>query len=227
MLRLAALALALPALAASPNDDDDLATPNKFATEDNEFATRALFATLTDLRFGVTTDVLGSHGTLFVGADRGLVQLGSGILGVGLELAGGQCVTACGNFTPNLAVNRRMAMGGVRAVYHLMVSGSASALSHLGFYLLAQAGAAFAFVDERRTTGGATSVVSGTTWAPYGTAGAGASYFWGNSDFMFAGGEFRATFMPGFNLLSSVPLSPEGMTALGGFGFVLYVGLRL
>jgi hypothetical protein len=190
------------------------------------YESRLLPPGATDARLGGLADIFLSRASAVLVVDRGLVPVGSGALGLGLEMTAGKCLLACGRITPDLVVDRLTLAPAARVTYHFSIEGNAPNLAATGFYALLVGGATLDFVDEQSITGR----VHAATYSPFISAGLGTTYFPGNSDEIFAGGEIRATYMPRFTPLSVDPpqsgLQPESVAALSGLSLIFFMGVR-
>jgi hypothetical protein len=221
-VRLTALMLGVSASTALGQAPDE-----EFPTGESQFESRMLPPGGTDVRLGGHLDLLLSYGTVVLGVDRGLIELGPGVLSLGLELAAGRCLLACGRLGPDLTVERSYLAPAARLTYHFPITGSSVSLADSGFYVLLLGGATFNFVDERLGTASATA----SSFAPAVSAGIGTTYFPGNSDSIFAGGEARFTYMPRFSVLDVAPagtvLQPQSLSSLTGLSLIFFMGVRL
>lgn len=215
-------AIALAALLATEPGDEDA-----FPKAGARYESRLLPAGTFDLRVGALSDILLSRVSGVLAADRGIAPIGAGSLALGLELGAGKCLLQCGRISPQLVVDRLTLAPAARVTYHLPIQGGAPNLAATGFYALLIGGAAFDFVDETTATGH----VRATTYSPFVSAGVGTTYFPGNSDEIFAGGEARLTYMPRFTALSVNPpqtlLQPQSLAPLPGLSLVFFMGARL
>lgn len=222
LARLTALALGACAGAALAQADDEA-----FPTGESRFESRMLPPGGTDVRLGGNLDVLLSYGNVLLVADRGLADLGPGALSLGAELGAGRCLLACGRVGTDLVLERSYLAPAVRLTYHFPITGNSVALTDSGFYLLLLGGATFNFVEERMGA----STTSASSFAPTIAAGIGTTYFPGNSDSIFAGGEARFTYMPRFSVLDVSPagtvLQPQSLSALIGVSLIFFMGVRM
>ena len=222
-----ALALATWSAAARAAEAGDVGQEESFPTADTRYESRLLPPGSMDLRLGALTDILLSRASAVLVVDRGVAPMGPGALALGLELAGGKCLLACGRVGPDLVVDRLTAAPAVRVTYHFTIEGHAPNIAATGFYALLLGGAALDFVEEQ-TQGGR---VHATTYSPFVSAGLGTTYFPGNSDEIFAGGEARVTYMPRFTPLSVDPpqalLEPRSVAPLPGLSLIFFMGVRL
>jgi hypothetical protein len=211
-------------VAAAPGDE---VPEDAFPTGGTRAVSRLLPPGSNDLRLGALADLLLSHVSGLLVADRGLAPVGPGALALGLELSAGKCWLRCGRLSTDVVVDRWTFAPAARVTFHFPVEGTASSLAATGFYALLMGGAVLDHVDEQSATGRASAL----TYSPFVSAGLGTTYFPGNSDEIFAGGEVRATYMPRFTVLSVDPpatlLQPESVAGLPGVSFVFFMGARL
>jgi hypothetical protein len=211
-------------LAAAPGDDDP---EDAFPTGSTRSVSRLLPPGADDLRLGALADVLLSHASGVLAADRGLAPVGPGSLALGLELSAGKCLLRCGRISQDVVVDRWTFAPAARVTFHFPVEGNAANLAANGFYALLMGGAVLDRVDEQSASGRASAL----TYSPFVSAGLGTTYFPGHGDEIFAGGEVRATYMPRFTVLSVdpplTPLQPESVAGLSGVSLVFFMGARL
>lgn len=220
-----ALALAAALAAVAPAEGGDV-PEDAFPTTSTRYLSRLLSPGATDMRLGVLADILLTKVSGVLVADRSLAPVGPGALGLGLELSAGKCLLACGRISPDLVVDRWTFAPAARVTYHFPIEGSAANLAATGFYALLMGGAALDVVDEQSSGGR----LHAFTYSPFVSAGLGTTYFPGNSDEIFAGGEVRATYMPRFTVLSVDPplssLQPESVAPLPGLSLIFFMGAR-
>jgi hypothetical protein len=226
MFGTSAFALAAVLAAAAPTggsgDPDD-----EFPTESVRYMSRLLPPGATDMRLGALADLLLSRASGVLVADHGLAPVGTGALALGLEVSAGKCLVACGRLAPDVVVDRWTFAPAARVTYHFTIDGTAPNLAATGFYALLMGGAALDLVDEQSASG----QVHAFTYSPFVSAGLGTTFFPGNSDDVFAGGEVRATYSPRFTALSVDPplssLQPESVAPLTGISLIFFMGVRL
>jgi len=219
-----ALAAALAVAAAGGRGDD--VPEDAFPTTSTRYLSRLLSPGATDARLGVLADILLSKVGGVLVADHGLAPVGPGALALGVELGAGKCLLSCGRISPDVVVDRLTFSPAARVTYHFTVEGTAPNLAATGFYALLIGGAALDLVDEQSATGR----LHAFTYSPFVSAGLGTTYFPGNSDEIFAGGEVRATYMPRFTVLSVDPplsaLQPQSVAPLPGVSLTFFMGAR-
>src|SRR5262245_46677161 len=91
-------ACAAAAAAAGTHEAGD-ASDDAFPTAGTRYESRLLSPGTTDARLGVLADLLLSKASAVVVVDRGLAPIGTGSLALGLEVAGGKCLLACGRIS--------------------------------------------------------------------------------------------------------------------------------
>jgi hypothetical protein len=227
MARRALALMTISAAAAAFAGSADSGEEDAFPTAGTRYESRLLPPGATDARLGAHADVLlSTAGGVLVG-DHGIASLGPGALALGLELGVGKCLVACGRLSPDLVVDRLLFSAAARVTYHLTIHGTAPNLAATGFYALVEGGAALNLVDEQD----ANARIHAVTYSPVITAGLGTTYFPGNSDEVFAGGEARLTYMPRFSALSVDPpqslLQPQSVAPLAGASLIFFMGVRM